>query len=418
MKRLENRVDFIVTAREHDRIIPMLEAKGIEYFTVGKHGGKELDGKLLAYTDAIQQLLPIVNEEKPDLLITERWPEAVRTAFGFDIPSWTLFYDEREYHVNWMTFPLSTKIFAPRFYTLNDLRQQGVTDLTRVVWFNGFHTCYLKDKQIDKSHNPFTDLGLRHPIVLVRPEPDFASFFVGERCKILEEAVTLLKEESDADIVVFPRNERQAKRFPKDVVKIFDDVTFDCPVAYPDVTLGAAETMLMESFVLGTPTVSAVYWDTAKPVDELHKYVPHSSNPKELMKQTVNFFNKEKNSRFREMAKNAVATMENPIDKIVEEIDRLFNPPTAEKEKKRRRSRMEIYADVLTNVSNEPLIFSHLLRRAKVTHKELKKDLEMLMVSDLVERFISDDGGIYYKTTVKGLMAVQDFKKMKGLFNL
>ena len=78
----------------------MLEAKGVEYFKVGKHGGKELDGKLLAYTDAIQQLLPIVKKEKPDLLITERWPEAVRTAFGFDIPSWTLFYDEREYHVN------------------------------------------------------------------------------------------------------------------------------------------------------------------------------------------------------------------------------------------------------------------------------------------------------------------------------
>ena len=117
------------------------------------------------------------------------------------------------------------------------------------------------------------------------------------------------------------------------------------------------------------------------------------------------------------MAKNAVAAMENPVDKIIEEVNRLFTPPPDEKTKK-RRSRMEIYADVLLNISNEPLIFSHLLRRSKVTHKELKKDLEMLMVSDLVERFISDDGGIYYKTTAKGLTAVQDFKKMKSLFNL
>src|SRR5579875_2253753 len=104
IKELENEFEFMVTAREHDRISSILEAKGIPYRIVGRHGGRDITSKLEAYASNIQDLLP-----------TERWPEAVRIAFGLNIPAWTLFYDEREKHVNQMVFPLASKIFAPRF---------------------------------------------------------------------------------------------------------------------------------------------------------------------------------------------------------------------------------------------------------------------------------------------------------------
>ena len=130
IKDLERECEFVVTARDHDGIFSILEAKGIEYLPVGKHGGKEVYGKLEAYASTIQEMLPIVEREKPDLLLTERWPEAVRVAFGLDIPSWTIFYDERETHVNQMVFPLASKIFTPRFYNLHELFQNGVSSNT------------------------------------------------------------------------------------------------------------------------------------------------------------------------------------------------------------------------------------------------------------------------------------------------
>lgn len=413
IKRLKNQVDLLVTARDHDNIIPMLEAKGIEYIKVGKHGGKKLQGRLMSYADTIKQLIPIVEREQPDLLITERWPEAVRTAFGFNIPSWTIFYDEREFHVNWMTFPLSTKIFAPSFYTPEDLKSQGVVDLSRVVWFKGFHTCYLKDSKIDRNKNPLADMDLDPPYVIVRPEPEFASFFQERRRRILEETVKLIIKKRDASIIVFPRTEEQASRFPKDAVNIFNSVTFECPVAYANVTLGAAETMLMESFVLGTPTISAIYWKPAKPVTELHKYIPHSIDPIELAKETVSFFDSENSNQFRKMAKTTIERMENPVDKMIEEIERLFDPKS-KPTKTRRRSSIDMITDVIRCLSYQSLIFSHLMQKVNVTYKQLKSDLKLLAKKDYIETFVGEDGGVYYRATAQGLQVLEEYEKVKN----
>jgi len=178
IEELQGEVEFLVTPRDHDNIKEILDAKKIPYTLVGKHGGKELDGKLTAYAKNIEEFVPLIAKEKPDLLLTERWPEAVRVAFGFDIPAWTIFYDERERHVNQMVFPLSSKVFAPRFYSFEDLYKNGVADPERVVWFNGFHTGYLKGQPPTKP-DPRGRLGVEPPVILVRPEPDFATFVSG-----------------------------------------------------------------------------------------------------------------------------------------------------------------------------------------------------------------------------------------------
>jgi uncharacterized protein len=96
IKTLEKEYEFLVTSRSHDNIFSILKAKKIDFVAVGKHGGKELPDKLQAYAQTIEEMIPTVKREKPDLLLTERWPEAVRVAFGFDVPAWTIFYDERE----------------------------------------------------------------------------------------------------------------------------------------------------------------------------------------------------------------------------------------------------------------------------------------------------------------------------------
>src|SRR5712691_3482622 len=163
IKELEGDYEFLVTAREHDRITSILRAKHIEYLTVGRHGGKDLTNKLEAYAEGIREMVPIIQRETPDLLLTERWPEAVRVAFGFDIPSWGIFYDERETHVNRMVFPLVSRVFAPRLYSFQELFQNGVTDPDSVVWFNGFHTCYLKGETLSES-NPYRRIGVDAPV--------------------------------------------------------------------------------------------------------------------------------------------------------------------------------------------------------------------------------------------------------------
>jgi predicted transcriptional regulator len=300
------------------------------------------------------------------------------------------------------------------------LRRQGVVDLNRVVWFNGFHACYLKDYSLgdgEVNGNPFADAGLEPPIVLVRPEPDFAVYFQ-EKQFILEEAVKRLRREVDARVAVIPRSREQAKRFSENSV-LLNEAFYDVPVAYADVTVGAAETMLMESFVLGVPTVSAIYWEPSKPVAELHKYIPHFTSADEVVGQTVKFLDESEKESFRKKSERIVEKMENPIDKIVYEVKRLFEQDsTYEVARAHRRTQIEICIDILRSLFAKPSRFTHILQSANISHRELKKHIRLLMNRDFVEQYTDEFGGAYYKLTDKGLQIVQEYDRIRRELSL
>lgn len=410
IKELQNEFEFVVTARVHDRTPDILEAKGIPYKMVGRHGGRDITSKLEAYASNIQELIPIIKNEKPDLLLTERWPEAVRVAFGLNIPAWTLFYDEREKHVNQMVFPLASKVFAPRFYTFQDLYQNGVYDPEKVVLFNGFHTCYLKDERPDGG-DPYTELGVDKPVLFVRPEPEFASFFPNTQ-PILEKAVQLVMNRIDAGVVVLPRTEQQRITYSKMGAAILNKSSTANPVTFADVALGAAETMLMEAFILGKPAVSSIYWAPSKPVIELHRYINHSTEPRVIADYVQRFMeDEEERKAFKEKAGLLVRSMDNPVKLIIDEI-RETNDKENHEETLRRRSQMDILMDILQAVSLRPLRPTHIMRSANISYSELKKIIETLERKGLVT-VENTLGGRFYQATEEGLRLVESYKLIK-----
>jgi uncharacterized protein len=410
VKELEQECEFLVTARDHDGIFSILEAKGIDYVPVGKHGGKELPGKLEAYAETIKQMLPIVEKQKPDLLLTERWPEAVRVSFGLNIPSWTIFYDERETHVNQMVFPLASKIFTPRFYNIHELYQSGVTDPEKIVWFNGFHTCYLKG-EVESAANPFEKMGIEPPIVFVRPEPEFATFFPSHK-PILENSVELIAKSGNASIAVLPRTEAQRKHYSKmKDVRVLDKSMSDCPVAHVDVALGAAETMLMEAFVMGKPSVSAIYWPVSKPVVELHRYIAHSIDPQQIAQHVSRLLEVKEREAFRERAALLVKSMDNPAKMMIDEIRRI-NEGDIVSSVFARRSKIEIFLDIIQSTSLRPIRLTHIMRDANISHNELKKILGTLESSGLIGSQETLDGKVYQATS-EGLKVLEDYRGIR-----
>ncbi len=408
IRSLSGEYEFLVTAREHDRITAILTAKKIDFLTVGSHGGKSLSNKLETYAKNIQQLLPIVEREKPDLLLTERWPEAVRVAFGLNIPSWGIFYDEREKHVNQMVFPLVSKVFSPRFYTFQELYQHGVNDPEKVVWFNGFHTCYLKGDQLT-GINPYQKIKVEPPVVFVRPEPDFATFFPTHQ-PVLENAVGMIMKGGKANVVVLPRTEDQRKVYSRMGAKILDDSAMDSPVAYADVTLGAAETMLMEALVLGKPAVSSIYWEASKPVMELHRYIRHSTDPKTVAEYVTRYIEDDEEKRaFKERAALIVRSMDDPVQLMVDEIRRIDLPPDDKSLASRRRSQLEIYLDIINAVAVRPLRPTHIMKSANVSYNELKKIIDTLERRALITSQATFDGK-FYQATSEGLRLLEEYR--------
>ena len=407
---LNGEFEFVVTAREHDNITRILDAKRIEYITVGKHGGKELSNKLEAYAEAIKLMIPIVKEEKPDLLLTERWPEAVRVAFGLNIPSWTIFYDEREKHVNQLVFPLASRVYAPRFYTFQELYSNGVTDPEKVAWFNGFHTGYLKGT-VPAAVNPYEKLGLGSPLVFVRPEPEFASFFPTHE-PILERAVEKIFKKGIASVAVLPRTESQQRRYSRMGVNVLEASMMESPVAHADVALGAAETMLMEAFILGKPAVSAIYWEASKPVTELHRYIPHSTDPAKIAGYVEDYLDSDNQKAFSEKVSLLVKNMDNPAELMASDIRRLSAPKKAESSFK-RRSRFEIHLDIIQAASLRPLRPTQIMKEANISYNELRSIIESLEAKGLI-RAETNISGKYYQATEEGLRVLDDYRGLRG----
>ncbi|MDA4117665.1 MAG: DUF354 domain-containing protein [Thaumarchaeota archaeon] len=411
IRELGKEYEFVVTARDHDRITSILDAKKIDYLTVGKHGGRSLSNKLEVYAKNIQELLPVVEKEKPDLLLTERWPEAVRVAFGLNIPSWGIFYDEREKHVNQMVFPLVSKVFSPRFYSFQELYHHGVMDPEKVVWFNGFHTCYLKSEKQEMA-NPYTKMSLGPPVVFVRPEPELASFFLHNQ-PILENAVSSIVRSGKANVVVLPRTEEQRRSYSHMGATIMDASASDSPVAHADVTLGAAETMLMESLVLGKPTVSSIYWELSKPVIELHRYIKHSTDPKTVAEYVMDYVEDDEEKRaFKERAALIVRSMDDPVQLMMEEIRRLDTASEDPNVSSKRRSHLEIYLDIISAVAVRPLRLTHIMKVANVSYNELKRIIDTLERKSLITSQNTFDGK-FYQSTEDGLRMLEEYRGFK-----
>jgi len=419
IEKLKNRVEILVTAREHDRILEILDAKRIDYKVVGKHGGSTLYGKLSAYAETLSGFVQLINAEKPSLMLTERWPEAVRTAFGLNILSWTLFYDEREFHVNRMVFPLSNKVFAPSFYTLKELRNHGVLEESSIVWFKGFHTTYLKGCR-PLGGDPFKEMGISHPVVLVRTEPRFASFFPGEK-PVLEEAVRMLIGSTDYrrgrfSMVAVPRDGNQRERFEKMGVPIFTTATLENPVFFADVVLGAAETMLMEAFVLCKPCVSGIYWQESKPVRELHKHVPHSGNPQDLCSETLRLLNPEEAESFKRRARRIVDLMDNIAEKIEREILLFLGEKISSKKYRARRSELDLCMDLIEEVSLSPSKLTPLMYRTGVSYNKLRALVKKLVNKGLLTETLVD-GDKYYRATDRGIELLFNYKKIRDVLD-
>lgn len=420
IEKFKDKIDLLVTARDHDRVLGILDAKGVNYKAVGKHGGRELYGKLSAYAEGLSEFLPLIKAERPDLMITERWPEAVRVAFGLNIPSWSIFYDEREFHVNRMVFPLSNKVFAPHFYTREELHKQGVIDASSIVWFKGFNTTYLKGCRPPEK-NTFKEMGISGPLVLVRTEPRFASFFPSEKTT-LEETLRILVSSSDYkrgkfDLLAIPRDEHQRKRLERIGVPIFNNITPENPVFFANVVLGAAETMLMEAFVLCKPCISAIYWNQSKPVKELHKYVPHSTNPQELCSETLRLLKPEEAESFRKRARRIVDLMDNISEKIAEEIQAFLGIGARVKKYRQRRSELEQCMELVERVSLTPSKLTPLIYEMSISYEKLKVLTKKLVDKGILVESIDRNGNKYYQATDYGISLLSNYKKVREILS-
>ncbi|CAB49469.1 DUF354 domain-containing protein [Pyrococcus abyssi] len=321
IRELERRgFEVLVTTREFDGLTQILDMLGIDYISVGKHGGVTLEGKLLASAERVYKLSKLIIEEKPDIAMYKNNPEAPRIAFGLKIRSIGFVDNETAIPQNKLMFPFTERLLYPKVIDAYELLKCGadpnslvpVNSIAEVANVYGFRP----DDSVLK------ELGLeKYSYIVMRPEPIKATYFNGDRERsILEDVIPLLP---DMPIVLFPRSEEQKKVFERFENVIIPDNVVDTMslLFYARIMIGAGGTMNREALALGTPAISTYpgrLLAVTKWLIELG-VLYHSTNPIEVATKAWEIIRR--NRRYRKFIREVMITMENPVEAMIKEIE-------------------------------------------------------------------------------------------------
>ena len=142
--KVSKRFGVSVTSVPDERVARVLRGNGILFSTVDGGG----PGEIARYANRILALKDRVGRIKPDILVSDLDPAAVRTAFGLGIPVWTFYRgacDPRQSRIQRMTLPLCEHVFVSEYYPESEAASAGLIE-DQMVRFRGWNECYLLDE--------------------------------------------------------------------------------------------------------------------------------------------------------------------------------------------------------------------------------------------------------------------------------
>ncbi|NVM54123.1 MAG: DUF354 domain-containing protein [Candidatus Helarchaeota archaeon] len=322
----------LVTSRNYFELNRMLDAYKIKARIVGKHGGKSLKGKLQASLNRAMQLLEIISEEKPDLLVSLTSDVAARIAFGLQIPHISTSDSPFAMAVNKLSIPFVTKLLVPKAINLEEWLRFGISvddiisydAVDAVAWIKYLqpNTNVLKELNLNKE-----DL-----IILLRPEEAYAAYVLDweiEEPVIYPTIRKILENFPNAKLIILPRYEEQLKLFKQDFPDeiIIPEKVIDVPslLTYTSLMMGFAGTINQEAAILGVPTVSF------RPVPlwcdyylEKRGLLYIAKSPDDAADISVKILKDRESSliRHKELARKALQEMDDPIEILA---DMVFN---------------------------------------------------------------------------------------------
>ncbi len=312
--------EVLITAREFDGLTEIMDMLGMDYYTIGRHGGATLEGKLLASTERQHKLARLIIEEKPELAVYKHSAEAPRVAFGLQIPSIGFVDNETATGQNKLILPYTSLLIYPKAIDAYELLRNGA-NVNGMRPINGFAELahlygFIPDRRV------LGELGLKkHGYIVMRTEPIKANYFNADSEKsVLEDIIPLLP---DIPIVLFPRTEGQKKRFEHFDNVIMPEHAVDSLslLYYAKLMIGAGGTMNREAIALGTPTISTYpgkLLAVTKWLVEIGVEF-HSNDPREVAEHAFELM--ERNGLYRNHIRTVISGMENPVDVMLKEIE-------------------------------------------------------------------------------------------------
>lgn len=325
--------EVLITARSsesYSEVIELLQLYHMDYVDRGEFGGAHLSDKLKASIERQKSLMEYVSLYNIDRLVCLCSVDANRVAFGLGIPI-VNFYDIplSDCETNFkkalpqarLTLPLSTKVFKPFVvpdeiflrFSLDKEQINTYTFIDPVIWLEDFE---YDESYVEKiySHCNFD----RSKKLIVVREEEFKASYVDKKYPLLYEALPIIKEKFDANILIIPRYEADylKEQFPFAYV-LEEKVKIQHLLKACDLFIGGGGTINTEACFFGTPTISTrsfiCHYDKFQIDSELMHWAESTSQLLELTEKVIG-------KRIERQADLVFSKMKIDLDLIVDNI--------------------------------------------------------------------------------------------------
>ena len=320
IKKLGKKHQLLCTTRNYREAKELAKIRKINAIIVGRHGGSDKAGKLLATINRMNSLFKIIKKFNPDLTLSMNSPDAARMAFGFGIKHIAFSNSPFAEKQMRLMLPLLDTLLTPKHISKKEYTKYGISP-ENIIQYNAFDEyVIIKSKPI---HGTLPKLNLKNKkTILFRTHESQAAY--AHKVDTIEIIKKLQKEFSDSNIIVLGRYYDEIKSLKRKLGKqiiVIDKVVDSSEIlSLCDVFVGSGGTMTSEAVLRGIPTLS---YNATPMHDEQHLVklgmLPRAKTPDQIIKLTRKLLNSDK-KKIQTKAKKFLDSMENPHSKLYEII--------------------------------------------------------------------------------------------------
>ncbi len=245
--------EVIVTSREFGLMNDILDKNGIEYTSIGSHGGKGLASKLAKSCSRVSELARFISKHDPDIGLSKHSVESARVCFGLQIPSVMVIDHETAEAAMRLMVPLTDYIVSPEAIPAEGLRRFGARDISR--FYGVCEVAHFYDFSPKKDVLRGLGISRGKKVVIARSEPMLSSH--NDHQSTLFSVLEGMKDRGDVEIVFIPRGENDLGRFSQlDLIVPSSSIDTLSLYSAASMMIGAGSCMNREACIGGCPTIS------------------------------------------------------------------------------------------------------------------------------------------------------------------
>ncbi len=318
--------EVLATSRRFREVEPIAKMQGLQLTYVGERGAKEPREQLVASLKRQQELLPQVEEFRPDISVSTASADCARISFGLRIRHLAVNDSPHSVVAGKLSLPLSFHLMTPWVIPYSDWSVYGITRRMITRYRALDPAAWLK-----RAYRGRLDLVLdrRKKTITVRLEESYAPYMIGSDTGWTDRVLNqIARDFREYNLVALGRYDEQLRdvraKFEESFLIPENAIDGTALLRATDLFIGLGGTMTAEAALMGVPTISAFQRDYLVERYLVSKgLVTKARNPEKISKLGMKLTQKEVRARISSKARRLLDWMEDPAQKIASLVERI-----------------------------------------------------------------------------------------------